>query len=451
MTLRLVFACWLCLSCSGWAGAADMHIVAGLYAKAICSGVFISGLPEETVRSEDLADFPVLPVRLDWRRHSASVGGEQRRTAVYHAGRGCTLEVPHARALVDPAPKFYTQVPESDANHPHPLPRSIAAPVQQLLADNFVESAGARRRNTRALLVLRDGTIVGEKYADGITADTRLPGYSMSKGFAVLLVGMLQRRGWLALTDTALLPNWRGATDPRRLITVNHLLRMTSGLEWSESYDGSSSDLMTMLTQATSPSRYAAGKTIVPLFRPQPGRVAPAVAPGERWRYNGGSYEIVSYVIRRAIESHGQHYQRFVYRELLYPLGMTSAELEAGPDGTYMLSAFALATASDWARLGQCILDELGSDGSGKLPRDWIRNATTPTTTAENPSGIPYGEAFWLKSLGPTVPVDSFYLAGLQGQFVVMIPSLHLVVVRLGSTPEDGDWTIRPVLAGLAG
>jgi len=438
------------------AGGPDPRVVAALYAKVMCSALFISGLQEAQVRSEDLAGFPALPIQVDRQKREVTAQAAQvERTATYHEGFGCTVRSlggADPQLGSDVAPKFYGQQPEEAAHRWRRLQRKLSSPVQKVLAQGFIESDPERLKRTRALLVLQHNRIIGEQYAPGITPNTPLPGYSMAKGIALLLVGMLQQRGWLALTDRDLLPQWRiEASDPRREIQLGHLLRMTSGLEWTESYDGSDSDLMSMLTLVPSASQYAASKPMAlqPDSAQVPDRSSLPLQPGQFWRYSGGSYEIVSGILRSVIESRGQDYPRFPYEQLFRVAGMTSAQLEAGPDGTYLLSAFALATARDWSRLGQLILNEYSSHARHILPAGWIQRSVRQTSLDADNSTVGYGAAFWLKPLGAGVPRDTFYLAGLEGQFLAVVPSRDLVVVRLATTPIDGDWTLRPLMVDL--
>jgi CubicO group peptidase (beta-lactamase class C family) len=261
----------------------------------------------------------------------------------------------------------------------------------------------------------------------------------MAKGITDLLVGRLAGCGWMKPTDHDLMPQWRERQgDPRAAITVDQLLRMTSGLQWTETYDGSPSDLMLSLTDAVDAGDYAAEKPL-----------KVGIGPGQSWAYSGGSYEIVSRVMRRVLTQRHKAYAAFPYSQLFQKLGMTSAVLEASPDGTYLLSAFALATARDWARLGQFILSEAQGRESGLLPSGWIEQSVAVTKLPGNDASPRYGAAFWSNSLGAELPPDTFYLGGLQGQFLVIVPSKNLVVVRLGSTPEDGDWSIKPIMTGL--
>jgi CubicO group peptidase (beta-lactamase class C family) len=423
----------------------------------------ISNLPETLLRTQDLRQFPAYSSVIERTRGYVRVSaGTITRTALHRDGLGCTLidpATPETATAQLASPKSYPQIPEDSPDHPAVLPVALSSAVEPIIENAFLEKEPGRLKFTRAMVVLKNGKIVGEHYAPGISADTPLPGYSMTKGIASLWAGVLVGRGWLKLSDQALMPGWQQHSDRRREISVDHLLRMTSGLSWTESYDGSSSDLMRMLTSAASAAMFAADKPLSLATEvgssSQPGPMSTlkadlSVEPGQYWRYSGGSYEILSAVLRASIERNGADYHRFPYDELFRKIGMTSATLEAGPDGNYLLSAFSVATARDWARLGNFLLNEYQGRNSHLLAADWIRRSTMPTVDRDGTKIRDYGAAFWLGSLGKNAPSDAFFLAGLQGQYAVVVPSCGLVVVRLGATAAEGTWVIQPTIDELA-
>src|SRR5262249_3122287 len=115
--------------------------------------------------------------------------------------------------------------------------------LQAALDWAFSEPDPSRLRRTRALVVLRDGRIVSERYAPGFSATTPMPGWSMAKTTAAVLVGALVGSGKLSVSQKALLPEWRAAGDSRAEITLDQLLRMTSALHFSEQYGDPTSDV----------------------------------------------------------------------------------------------------------------------------------------------------------------------------------------------------------------
>src|SRR5262249_43574307 len=216
----------------------------------------------------------------------------------------------------------------------------------------FTEPNPKRLRRTRAVVVVQDGELVAEQYAPGFDASMPLPGWSMAKSVLNALVGILIGERRLSLQDTALLPQWQ-PPDPRAAITIEDLLRMRSGLKFSEVYSNFSSDVIEMLFNQPDTAGYAARQPL-------------NFAPGETWTYASGTSNILSAIVRRTV---GERAYWGWPREVLFgPLGMTSATLEPDASGTFVCSSFMFATARDWARFGQLFLQDGVWDGRRILP-----------------------------------------------------------------------------------
>ena len=230
----------------------------------------------------------------------------------------------------------------------------------KLLSPNPIRK---RLRRTRAIVVLRDGEIVAEQYAPGFSAATPLPAWSMTKSVLNALIGILVGEQRLSITDTALLPQWQ-PPDPRAAITLEDLLRMRSGLKFSEVYANFSSDVIEMLFNQPDAARYAARQPL-------------DFAPGTTWSYASGTSNILSAIVRRVVGE--PDYWDWPRRVLFDPLGMPSAILEPDASGTFVCSSFMLATARDWARFGQLFLQDGVWNGQRILPDGWVSFSTTPT------------------------------------------------------------------------
>jgi CubicO group peptidase (beta-lactamase class C family) len=444
------------LLCCGPACAQDLQarsdaasVAAASVAKIMCSGLFVSGLAEAQVRAGDLAGLPPLTVQIDrGNMRVTAVAAGSRRVATHQPGMGCVLAIPGTPDLPPrTSPKAYPQIREADPGHPMPLRQAPVRALEPVLQRAFDEPDAQRARRTRAVLVVRGGLLVAERYADGIDADTPLAGYSMAKGVANLIVGQLVAQGLARPQQDGLRPEWLlDAQDGRRNITLDQLLRMTSGLQWSESYLGTTADVMVMLTSVASPGGYAAAK---PLRSEQGG---PA-RPGAAWQYSSGDYAIAAEVIGDLLRRRGDDPLAFPYEQLFRRLGMTSAILEATPDGHQFLSSFMYATARDWARLGLFMLDEArgGNRWPGLLPRDWMTQSLRPAAGPGLRPGAAMGSGVWTRLSPDGGPQDdSFFLAGYRGQFLIVVPSQDIVVVRLGNASFEGLALARELLADVA-
>lgn len=291
---------------------------------------------------------------------------------------------------------------------------------------------------TRAVVVVHDGTVVAERYADGFGPDTRLLGWSMTKSIANAIAGTLVRDGAITLGDDDLWPDWRGdPDDARRRITVEHLLTMTDGLAFDEVYDPDT-DVTRMLFRPGDTAAYAAARPL-------------EADPGERWAYSSGTTNLLCDVLARA---DGGDPASLATRRVFAPLGMTSAVLGTDASGDPVCSSYGYASARDWARLGLLYLQDGSWDGQQLLPEGWVASSTSPVRL---PTDEPYGASWWLNTDAdgttrmPSVPADAFWASGTEGQQAVVLPSHDLVVVRLGLTRgHDGiDWGLEPLLAGI--
>ena len=273
------------------------------------------------------------------------------------------------------------------------------------------------------------------------TTDTPLLGWSMAKTVTNALVGILVKDGRLSLERPVAIPEWQTDGDPRRPITLDQLMHMSSGLRFNESAANPVSDVTVMLLHRPDAGRYAADQPL-------------AAAPGTVWQYSSGTSNIVSRVIRTVFDD-DRAYLAFPRRALFDRIGMRHAVLEADDGGTFVGSSFMYATARDWARLGQLFVQDGVWDGERILPEGWVSYTRTP---APADPAKHYGAHVWLRvadqySGDAVLPADAFHAAGHAGQFVTMIPSARLVVVRLGLTryPDAWDQTafVRDVLKAI--
>jgi CubicO group peptidase (beta-lactamase class C family) len=270
------------------------------------------------------------------------------------------------------------------------------------------------------VVVIHKGRLVCERYAPGLAAETTLPSWSMAKSILQAAIGILVRDGRLDPAAPADVPAWRRPGDPRGAITLDHLLRMSSGLAFREVYDDAAgSDVIEML--------FGKGKDDVAGFVDAFSLAHP---PGSFHSYSSGDSNVVAGVLRRAIGA-GNPTLRFLERELLHRIGMQSATPRFDAAGTFIGSSFVFATARDFARFGLLFLRGGRWEGDAILPGWWVDYARTPTTTAPCPGD--YGAHWWLALDG----TGSFSANGFQGQYTVCVPQRDVVAVRLGVSTSD--------------
>ncbi len=435
-----------------------LRVATGYTAKTVCSEHFVAGFAVDEVMAH-LPDNPLVPylrvqVDTDTGQVRASLWGWlEPQVAVYRTGLGCTLLAgsgPYAGTPFTPPP-----VPAPAADAPWPAGEGSGIQNQaagsdnpalaQVLAQAFAEPDPARPRLTRAVVVVHQGRIVGERYADGITPQTPLLGWSMTKSVTSALVGIYLERAGLAVNAPAPAPEWQAqADDPRQAITWEHLLRMTSGLDFREDYADLHADVLQMLYNTADMGAYMASR---PLAQP----------PGTWWNYTSGSTNLLSRLVRLGFGDDLAAYWRFPYEALFGPLGMSTAVLEPDASGSWVGSSYMYASARDWARFGLLYLQDGVWQGRRILPEGWVAFSTTPTPASHGE----YGAHWWLNQgtaddptarRWPDLPPDAFAALGHDGQAVLVIPSRQVVIVRLGLSRYD-TWDLnalaRDVLQAL--
>jgi CubicO group peptidase (beta-lactamase class C family) len=260
---------------------------------------------------------------------------------------------------------------------------SIVAPQTPQLAAAldraFAEPDKSTPRHTRAVVVMKDGRVVAERYADGIGIDTPLLGFSATKSVISALAGILVRKGALKLHEPVPIAAWQGADDPRRAITLDHLIRHTAGLALGSSLQAS-------LASALEPVNRM--KFMEPDMAAYAESMPLQSAPGTAWNYHDGNTVILAHLVRQASGGSASKMMRFARQELFDPLGMRNVTLEFDASGNPEGSSQMLASARDWARFGQLYLNDGTAGGKRILPDGWVKYSATPTPNAWSPTSI---------------------------------------------------------------
>lgn len=426
-------------------------VATGVRAKTLCSGVFVSNQNPEKLLRQNLrrfVNFVHLEVDVENKTASAKAFGLFKRRAIFREGLGATLlidlteeelrsqdvgdltqESLHQQSLPWPAGD---SIPDEDLPPEIDL-QKLGDALDRVIPETDPEKSG----RTKALVVVYKGRIIAERYARGFTQNTPLPGYGMTKSIINALVGILVYSNKLTIDEPAPVPEWEKSGDPRKTITIDQLLRMSSGLE-AESFN----DMKFMLYGCSDMAAYAANKRI-------------EAEPDTKWSYSNGTTLIISRILRDASGGTQADYFSFPRRALFDRIGMRSAIIEPDESGTFVGSTFMYASARDWARFGLLYLND-GIWGNEKiLPEGWVRYSRTPTMT--NPRGD-YGAHFWTNSginegdrvrKFPNLPTDAFFALGHHGQSLTIIPSRKLVAVHLAMDKSQGIWEIDSLLADI--
>ncbi|WP_439407461.1 serine hydrolase domain-containing protein [Bradyrhizobium sp. DASA03076] len=425
----------------GAARARDVPKVAtGFIAHTLCSDVFVSGLDGRRDLADTTDAMPgaglltwAMDLQVDRARKDVTVSlfGIGRSHAVYREGLGCTLE--HGQGITAVA------LP-SDDRQPALLPE-IAGPglvvpqsegLAAALGRAFAEPAQPPYRRTRAIVVMKAGRVIAERYADGIGPQTQLLGFSMTKSVTSALTGILVRQGKLKLDGPAPVAAWQNPDDPRHAITVDQLLRHTAGIALGSSLEAKLGSVL----EPVNTMKYAEDD-----MADFAERAPLAAAPGTSWNYHDGNFLILAQLIRNAAGGKPTDALALARRELFAPLGMHDVTLQLDASGTIEGSGEMMASARDWARFGQLYLDDGVVGGKRILPEGWVNYSVSATPNA----WVGIGAGFWTNqgnSFGARFrvdhgwPRDAFFAKGTIGQYTIVIPSEKLVIVRMGRSPN---------------
>ena len=315
------------------------------------------------------------------------------------------------------------------------LTPSRGAEFNYLIEKAFEKEVDRDLGETHAFLAIRDGCLISERYATPFTSDSTFPSWSKAKSITHALVGIAVRDGHLNIHDRIPVPEWNDPEDPRHALTWDHLLHMSSGLDWVEEYvPGQPSDVIEMLFSGkhTDFGAYAAKKRLMH-------------TPASHWLYSSGTTNIISRALSDILRLKGKDMEDFMFRELFAPLGMTSAKPKFDGAGSFVGSSFCYCTARDFARFGYLYLRDGVWDGNRVLPAGWVDYARTPTPTPEN-EALGYGAHWWLGLCGE----HSFSANGFEGQYTIVLPDLDMVIVRHGKSGLDQKDAVQKWLADIA-
>jgi len=415
----------------------------GVQAVLTCNGLFTSRRTLEQVFAQELAYMgPHVgsaaggDYRIDAERRAVEIGTQQNppvMRAAFRDGVGCVVLAPDQDlGAIDGLPRVDIPPPDRDpAGVPWPdgdlvtdtaLPPGVDAAALQAASDWAFERPTAEQV-TLSLLVVHRGRIVHERYAAGVDRDTRTRTWSTAKSIAATLLGILVDQGRLAL-DQPLAIDWlpelpAPESDPRRAITLRHVLNMSSGLDPVDSFGREYVTGSGLAYWAGAGSAAAArGRGLVR-------------EPGSAWDYENYDTLLAVYAMKRVFDD-GDAYRLFPYRALLARIGMHNTLLGTDRFGDFVLSSQVYTNARDLARFGLLHLDEGVWQGQRILSKEWIDFVRTPAP-ASAARGHDYGGHWWLvPDDRDDVPSDAYATAGNRGQFVIVVPSHDTVIVRRG-------------------
>ncbi len=418
-----------------------LDLVSGFAAKSVASAHFIDNRAQSVIESGDndidMVRLAKNEINEEGKFATSTFYGLKKRKAIYREGLGATLinddfdvnkpySVPKRHFITNNSPFPYGNQEQKDTVFANIDYRKL----NQAVANAF-DTNNRKRKRSRSVLVIYKDHIVAEQYGPGFTKDSRILGWSMTKSITATMFGVLQRQRKIDINKPAPVIEWQ--KDNRSKITINDLLHMNSGLEWEENYE-TISDATKMLFEAEDMGK-------VQLEKPA------AFEPDKHWNYSSGTTNLLSRILRGQFKTH-QEYLDFWYSAFIDKIGMHSMIVESDMAGNFVGSSYGWATTRDWAKFGLLYLHNGNWKGEQIFDESWAKYVSTPTKDSNGR----YGAHFWLNAGGkyPDAPKDLYSCNGFQGQMIFIIPSMDLVIVRMGLT-DDNKFDFNLLLKEILG
>jgi CubicO group peptidase (beta-lactamase class C family) len=346
--------------------------------------------------------------------------------AIARPGYGTILLGPHTEPAFDAKP-FFRRLPYTTLAWPigdnvgdtAPPPPAFAAAADAF----FAGSPGLY-----GILVASPDRVLTERYSAFGAADRATPSWSMNKAFTSTAIGRMIQDGWLASMDEpAPAPLWRDPRAVHRLITLDHLVRMRSGLGFPVRHQDGRITIgfeNSAVYQDAGDAFEAAQRSIV------------ATVPGSVFRYVNSGMNVLGAVIRDQIERRALPYYTAAYGMLVDRLGMSSFQFSADMTGNLIASGAAYATLRDYAKLGVLYLNGGMWNQLPLLPKGWADYALTPTHT-----GSSYAACFRtnIDRVFPDLPVETAWAAGASDQKIFILRRHRLIVAVSNETDHAID------------
>jgi CubicO group peptidase (beta-lactamase class C family) len=430
-------------------------LAAGYKASFLCSDIFNGGMTEAQVEQDDLQRtyeelVPLMQTQkavIDRRARTVSVLFDEQmppRVAAWRPYLGCAqLPIGAGPGTAAALPQLTIQPQRANMDAlPWPMgdrnaaarPRGDRQALGRAMDAAFDRRTYGQGNETTAVLVVQDGKIVAERYRSDFNMHMSQRTWSVAKSIAGTLIGAAVQQGRIDPAAPAPIPEWNSAGDPRAQITTDHLLRMASGLHSDTA--GNRTDALYF--GGTSVTEQA---TSWPLMAP----------PGTRFRYANNDTLLAVRGLRAALGD-GQAALAFPFTHLFWKIGMTRTVPETDWEGNFILSSQVWTTSRDLARMGLLYLNDGVWQGERILPPGW-GSYVARHGPAQAASGYGYGATFWTFPKGSGLPADAYVARGNRGQYLAIIPSRRILIVRRGfdgtSANFDLDAFAKSVLASL--
>lgn len=275
--------------------------------------------------------------------------------------------------------------------------------------------------NTVAFLIIKNDTIQYENYFKGYDKQSMVPSFSMAKSVTSILIGCAIDEGFIQSVDEPII-NYipELAKNGFEKVTIKHLLQMTSGIKFNESYANPFGDAASFYYGLN--------------LRKAIGKMKLKSEPGKKFDYVSGNTQLLGLVLERSLK--GKTITSYLQEKLWTPLEMeydASWSIDRKKDGLEKTFCCLNARARDFAKIGRLYKNKGNWNGVQIVSQKWVE-ASTKLDTTEGSANF-YQYQWWL----PT-PNEDFMAEGILGQFVYVHPSKDLIIVRLGKNEGKANW-----------
>ena len=283
---------------------------------------------------------------------------------------------------------------------------------------------------TVAYLVIKNDTILYENYFNGYEESSIVNSFSMAKSILSILVGCALEDGKIKSIEEPVTNYLTNLKDEKfNKVTIEHLLNMTSGVSYNESYTNPFGDAAT----------FYYGKDLVKAVS----KMKVAHEPGTRFKYSSGDSQLLGLVLDAALKD--TTISAYLEKKIWKPLEMeydATWSLDRKKDGIEKTFCCVNARARDFAKIGRLYLNKGAWNGKQIVPQKWVENSTKIDTTGGNVAH--YQHQWWINQKDA-----SFEAEGILGQHIYVNPEKNVIIVRLGEkVGKTGSWT--QVAQGIA-
>ncbi len=405
------------------------------YAKVLCSAIYVSGRELEEAKvntgyflmADDYSGEVVVLLDTADQSLTLNLGDTLVKKAKYYGDQGCII-CRDNRDTLNFIPISVTSALPSANSMSWPMGDQVEDNSDPDLSPDIIEKAltaafTPEEGLTAAMVIVKDGKIIGERYMEGIDHHTQLESWSMGKSLTATLTGRMIQLGYYDLDDKALFSEWSDPEDPRSEISVKDLLQMSSGLKFSSHRDpgkdmrSEALDHFYIYTGAIDAFDFSVNRPL-------------EFEVGSKGRYRNCDPLSLGKMIKDHLEADAKEYLSFPQRELFDKIGIRKQVMETDPYGNFLLTGYDYGTARNWARLGILYLQDGVWNGERLLPEGFVDFVSTIAESWEEPV---YGGQFWVNGTGDfPIPINSYAMMGAGGQRTIIIPDYNMVVVRMG-------------------